>query len=127
MVCILICVQALGMYVCKDCRYYIIKFCYFIGGVDYDLGPYTVTFTAGIIHTSFNFSLIDDDVFENSENFVLTIHPSSLPNNVTVGDPGQVTVTIVDNDGKKLDMVLVIMYCKKHVRMTLYIDSIGVY
>ena len=72
--------------------------------MDYISGPYTVTFTAGIIHASFNVSLIDDNVFERNENFVLTIHPSSLPSNVTVGDPDQVTVTIVDNDGKKLDV-----------------------
>ena len=68
--------------------------------MDYALGPYTVTFTAGTIQASVNVTLIDDNVFESSENFVLTIHPSSLPSNVTVGDPGQVTVTVVDNDGK---------------------------
>ena len=72
--------------------------------MDYISGPYTVTFTAGTIHASFNVSITDDNVFERNENFLLTIHPSSLPSNVTVGDPGQVTVTIVDNDGKKFDV-----------------------
>ena len=33
---------------------------------------------------------------------MLTISPSSLPSNVTVGDPDKVTVTIVDNDGKNI-------------------------
>ena len=87
----------------------------FTEGVDYDSGPYIVTFTAGIIQAPFNFSLRDDNVFENSEDFVLTVHPSSLPINVTVGDPGQVSVTIVDNDGKKLDMIMLIIHCLKHV------------
>ena len=68
--------------------------------MDYTPGPYTVTFTAGIIQASFNVTLIDDNMFENNENFVLAVHPSSLPSNVTVGDPGQVTVIILDNDGK---------------------------
>ena len=70
-------------------------------GVDYHSGPYEVTFTAGTTEPSFNISLIitDDFIFERNENFTITIDPSSLPSNVTVGDPDQVTVTIVDNDG----------------------------
>ena len=31
---------------------------------------------------------------------MLTINPSLLPTGVSVGDPGQATVTIVDDDGK---------------------------
>ena len=38
--------------------------------------------------------------FEYNENFLLTINSSSLPSNVTVGDPGEAIVTIVDNDRK---------------------------
>ena len=37
---------------------------------------------------------------EGDENFKLNINSSSLPSNVTRGDPGQATVTIVDDDGK---------------------------
>ena len=40
---------------------------------------------------------------------MLTINSSSLPSNVTVGDPGQVTMIIEDNDGKKFDIHLLIM------------------
>ena len=35
---------------------------------------------------------------EVNENFTLTVDPSSLPTCVSVGSPGQATVTIVDND-----------------------------
>ena len=42
----------------------------------------------------------DDDTFEGNENFILTIDSSSLPNDVTVSNPGCATVTIVENDGK---------------------------
>ena len=39
-------------------------------------------------------------ILEDSENFMLTINPSALPNGVTVGDSGQATVTIVNDDCK---------------------------
>ena len=67
--------------------------------MDYGSGPYEVTFTAGMTQASFNVSLTDDNAFESNENFMITIDPSSLPNNVTVGDRRRVTVIIMDNDG----------------------------
>ena len=68
--------------------------------MDFGSGPYEVTFTAGTAEASFNVSLTDDNIFESNENFMITIDPSSLPNNITIGDPGRVTVIIVDNDCK---------------------------
>ena len=68
--------------------------------MDYGSGSYEVTFTAGTTEASFNVSLTDDNIFESNENFMITIDPSSLPNNVTVGEPRRVTVIVVDNDGK---------------------------
>ena len=46
----------------------------------------------------FNVSVNDDKLIENNEKFSLNIDPSSLPNEVTIGNLGQTTVTIVDND-----------------------------
>ena len=68
--------------------------------MDFASGIYEVTITAGTTEASFNVSLTDDNIFERNEKFMITIDPSSLPSNVTVGDPDQVIVTIVDNDGK---------------------------
>ena len=42
---------------------------------------------------------------EVNENFTLTVDPSSLPTCVSVGSPGQATVTIVDND-RRLSLYL---------------------
>ena len=67
--------------------------------MDYTSGPYSVTFPAGVISVPFNISINDDNIFEENENFTLTIN-SSLPTGVMVGNPGQATVTIVDNDCK---------------------------
>ena len=41
-----------------------------------------------------------DDVVEGNENFFLSIDQSSLPDNVTVGNDSQATVTIFDDDCK---------------------------
>ena len=68
--------------------------------MDYVSGPYTVTFPAGVTSVLFDIPINDDDVFEGNENFTITIDPSSLPTDVSVGNPGQATVTIVDDDRK---------------------------
>ena len=70
------------------------------GGVDYNSGPYTVRFDARITRTSFNISINDDNIMEGNELFNLSINTQSLSNGVTVGDPGQTTVTILPNDRK---------------------------
>ena len=69
------------------------------GGVDYTSGPYSVTFHAGVASVLFSISFNDDNTFEENENFTLTMN-SSLPTSVMVGNLGQATVTIVDNDCK---------------------------
>ena len=68
--------------------------------MDYGSGPYTVTFPAGETSASFDIPINDDDILEVNEDFMLTIDPSSLPTGGTVGNPGQATVTIVDDDRK---------------------------
>ena len=70
------------------------------GGVDYDSGPYSVTFTAGQTSVSFDVPINDDNILEDDENFILTIISATLPVNVTRGSTGQATVTVVDNDCK---------------------------
>ena len=111
--------------------------------MDYASGPYSVTFPARVMSAPFNVPVIDDDSFftftataisvpfnipinddnisEGSENFTLTIN-SSLPNGVMIGNSGQATVTIVDNDRKFwLNFPLSISYFLSHINTTLYI------
>ena len=69
--------------------------------MDYTSGPYTVTFPANANYVTFSISIADDTMYEpNNETFMIAINSSSLPTNVTLGYPSQVTVTIVDDDGK---------------------------
>ena len=50
----------------------------------------------------FDIPITDDRILEGLEDFLLTIDPSSLPDDgtVVVGSPGQAAVTIVDDDRK---------------------------
>ena len=48
---------------------------------------------------SFDVLIIGDTILENSEQFLLSILPSSLPNHVIFGTTKQATVTIRDDDG----------------------------
>ena len=68
--------------------------------MDYTSGPYTVTFLAGQTTATFDVPINDDYILEGSEDFILTIDATSLPINVIYGNPGQTTVTIVDDDSK---------------------------
>ena len=68
--------------------------------MDYDSGPYNITFQAGTTSVPFNVSITDDNILEDDENFLLTVDLSLLPDNITASDPYQATVTIVDKDGK---------------------------
>ena len=70
------------------------------GGVDYDSGPYTVTFTAGDTSASVSVPINDDSILENVEKFMVTIMTGPLPDGVTRGNPGRTTVNILDNDRK---------------------------
>ena len=69
--------------------------------MDYTSGPFSVIFPAGVISVSFNISINDDNIFEEDGNFTLNVS-SSLPTGIMAGNPGQATVTIVDNDCKLL-------------------------
>jgi len=82
-------------------------YAHIIGGVDYDSGPYTVTFTAGQTSASFDIPINDNNILETNEDFTITINSSSLPNGVTRDIPGTATVTIMDDDG----IVILTRFC----------------
>ena len=71
-----------------------------VGDMDYGTGPYIIMFPAEQTSVPFSVSINHDMIVEGNENFTLTIDSSSLPTGITVGDPGQATVTIVDDDRK---------------------------
>jgi len=69
------------------------------GDIDYKSGPYEVRIPTGQTSVQFTVNIIDDNILEGNEIFILTIDPSSIPSDIAAGNPNQTTVTIVDNDG----------------------------
>jgi len=59
---------------------------------------------------SFDVSINDDNLLEGTEDFNLIIIPQTLPGRVTRSSPGQVLVTIIDNDRKLLEILFDISY-----------------
>ena len=68
------------------------------GGVDYNSGPYNVTFPAGVTSVSFNITIINDIELEYNETFSLIIAEDLLPENILLGEFSITKVTIVDDD-----------------------------
>ena len=68
---------------------------------DYHSGPYNVTLTAGVTNFPFKILILDDKEPEEDENFILAIDPFSLPCSLTVGNPHQATVTIMEDECKQ--------------------------
>ena len=72
---------------------------------DYKPETMVVSFKEGTNSASLNISILDDNLLEDDETFILTIDSSSvssLPSNVIVDDPRTATVTILNDDGKYL-------------------------
>ena len=51
---------------------------------------------------AFNLSIVDDNIFEGTETFTLTIDSFSLPSQVSLQADCVLMVTIVDDDGELL-------------------------
>ena len=69
------------------------------GGVDYNSGPYNVTFPAGVTSVSFTITINNDNVLEDHETFNLIIAEDSLPENVILGNPYLNEVRIINIGG----------------------------
>ena len=67
------------------------------GGVDYNSGPYTVTFPIGSTNASFDIIINVDSVLEGDESFNVSI--AAIVNGY-VGTPREATVTIIDTTSK---------------------------
>ena len=89
------------------------------GNIDYNSGPYSVTFPTGTTNALFTIPIADDNITENTEAFLLNINPVSLSNNLIFGDHGGAVVTIVDNDCKFVLIVASVKsvhtFCQLHM------------
>ena len=60
-------------------------------------------FPPNTINASFNISITNDAILEQSETFTLNICP---PDDFFVADPDEAVVTIVDDDSKKISFTV---------------------
>ena len=67
--------------------------------MDYDSGPYSIMFLAGMTSVPFSISINNDTTFEANETFMITIN-SQLSYDIMVSDPVEAIITIVDDDSK---------------------------
>ena len=65
-----------------------------------------MTIPAGQISVPFDVTINDDNVFEENEEFLLTIDQSSSLNGVIIGSPNVTVVNISDNDGESVGGVM---------------------
>ena len=68
------------------------------GGVDYVPGIYNVTFRKGDKDRFFYVSIIDDDIYEGEEEFIVSLE--ELPLGVVPAFPSQATIKIEDDECK---------------------------
>ena len=67
---------------------------------DYNVGPYPITFPARTTIYYLDIPIINDNIVEGDESFILTIDSSSLPIDIFIGDDNETTVTIANDDCK---------------------------
>ena len=80
------------------------------GGVDYNAGPYNIMIPAGETRVLFNVTIIDDNIYEDHEQFVLTIPTTqSLPDGVYYGSNLTTRISIEDNDGMKHRTIITVL------------------
>ena len=66
--------------------------------MDYVAGPCSVIFRANQTRAILNIAIISNDKMEGNKMFAVSINSSSLPRYVSVSNPHQATVTIMDDD-----------------------------
>ena len=77
-------------------------YCTYIGdGYDYVSGPYSVTILAGQTTVSFDVSIIDDNIYEEREQFDVHIEQISTLSGVHIGSSYIATVVIADDSDCK--------------------------
>ena len=69
-------------------------------GEDYMVkSPVQVLIPGGHTRATFDVRMVDNVILEDSEKFIVSIDPLSLPYGVVLGDHATADVIIMDNDG----------------------------
>lgn len=74
---------------------------------NFQSGPFEVIFPNGTTRVNFSVNITDDDVYEVNESFNLVI-VTNLPTLVNLGHPNKAAITIVDDEKRKLLLLVII-------------------
>ena len=74
-------------------------------GNDYMAGPYTVSFSAGLMYATLMVSTVDDNTTELSEYFRVVITSTSQPGVTGIGSPNMAFITIEDNNPGTVNLI----------------------
>ena len=85
---------------------------YLGGNVDYESGPFIVMIPAGETRVSFSITIVSDSLFEQNEQFSVTIDSPSLPNRTFV-EPGCMLVVKILNDDGELSITFQSVYVRR--------------
>ncbi len=69
---------------------------FFLVGRDYELATTSVIFSSGVFQVCVNLTILDDEIVENNETFILTLTSSDPA--VLTGNTGSTEVTILEDD-----------------------------
>ena len=83
--------------------------------MDYDSLNYTYVFKNKVERQELKLRPVDDDIVEADETYKLTIDILSSFDRVCVGDNGTTTITIYNDDGKQLTIILCIIILLYHI------------
>ena len=72
------------------------------GGSDFEVNSVMLTFAPRMLQDCFNVTIIDDDLYENPEEFFANITTIDTQVNIS---PMTTVITIIDNDGTKDESV----------------------
>ena len=91
----------------------------FPGGSDFEVNIVMLTFAPGMLQDCFNVAIIDDDLYENPEEFFANI--TAIDTQVTIS-PMTTVITIIDNDGTKDESV----YCNIIISILQHLQLVSI-
>jgi len=75
----------------------------YVGGIDYDAGPYNVTVPAEKTEVTFSVTIHNDTILERTESFTLSINSRFFETDrILIGNTNSSLVIINDTSGKSL-------------------------
>ena len=90
------------------------------GGSDFEVNIVMLTFAPGMLQDCFNVTIIDDDLYENPEEFFANITTIETQVNIS---PMTTVITIIDNDGTKDESA----YCNIFICILQHLNLVSQY